>query len=70
MGTVELYGALITARTKFGSATKLTGFRPLAKYGPTGLRITNNRTSLAAPTPRVGSVPIRVGRMYRDEDSA
>ena len=51
------------ARTKFGSARRLTGFNPLAKYGPTGLRITNRRTSFAAPTPSVGSVPIRVGRI-------
>ena len=58
------------ARTNLGSATRLTGLSPLAKYGPTGLRMTNNITSLAAPTPRVGSVPIIVGRMYSDDDSA
>ena len=40
----------------------------MAKYGPTGPRSTKSSASVDGETPNAASVPIKVGRMYREED--
>jgi len=54
------------ALTYLGSQRRVT--ECLApKYEPTGERMTNRVAWLEGPRPRVGSVPIIVGLMYKDE---